>query len=114
MLRPTILSGHFHRTFVMNKQEFPAGKLVINFRAGFYPFVIIIQTFKFCCLNIQFSAEARQGIQLLTRTVRDKIRACCKKALNFNATLFRNTKISGNTISPNKDSYFIILHRQTN
>jgi hypothetical protein len=47
MVRPATLHDHLHRAFIMNKQEFPAGKLVINFRAGSYPFVIVEQKNEF-------------------------------------------------------------------
>jgi hypothetical protein len=47
----------------MNKQKFPAGKLVINFRAGYYPFVIVEQAMNFCCLNIRFFFPA--GAQII-------------------------------------------------
>ena len=36
MLRPAILYIYLHRAFIMNKQEFPADKLAINFRARNY------------------------------------------------------------------------------
>lgn len=41
MLRPAILLARLHRAFIMNKQQLPAGKLVINLWAGSYPFIIV-------------------------------------------------------------------------
>jgi len=49
----------------MNKQEFPAGKLVINFRAGSYSLIIVIQPVNFCCLNIRFFGRGEMGIQFV-------------------------------------------------
>jgi hypothetical protein len=83
----------------MNKQEFPAGKLVINFRPGFYPFVIIKQASNFCWLNIPFFRQKNDGktIQCSCRMLK-----ICKPEGHIERTIY---KIK-NYIPPEVEAYY--------